>query len=95
MPSWLLVLSGEPEPSQVLTSDLGGRGTNEPGYQVTELLTAPAATVKGQRKKEGGSALSKACPQAPEAFTLGAKKFSREMKALCVCGLQCQDQNIH
>lgn len=70
MPSWLLALSGEPGQAQVLTSDLGGRGTKEPGQGVTELLLAPGAKLKG-RKKEGGSALSKACPQAPAAFTLG------------------------
>lgn len=70
MPSWLLALSREPGQAQVLTSDLGGRGTKETHHGVTELLLAPGAKLKG-RKKEGGSALSKACPQAPDAFTLG------------------------
>ena len=36
-----------------------------------KLVVAPGAKVKGQKEKEGGSALRKACLQVPDVYTWG------------------------
>lgn len=43
-----------------------------------KLVVAPGAKVKGQKEKEGGSALRKACPQVPDVYTWGGGSFWRE-----------------
>lgn len=59
-----------------------------------KLVVAPGAKVKGQKEKEGGSALRKACPQVPDVYTWGGGAVSGEKKALWICTLQLRYQDL-